>query len=141
MVTFNLKDIIDFAVENHKIYTVYFEKEYNMLGVIVFIYHKKLLNIDYGDYNLNQLHKYMNGLVIQSFPSDKYKLLICPDDPDNNFIYVYKYEANKFITNHTDSKFNKEISEKIINFYDFTNFKFKIESSNQDECLSLVKYY
>lgn len=65
MVTFNLKDIIDFAVENQEIYNVYFQKELNMLGVLVFIYHKTSLDIDYENYNLNQLHKYMNGLVIQ----------------------------------------------------------------------------
>lgn len=141
MVTFNLKNIIDFAVENPEIYNVYFQKEYDMLGVLVFIYHKTSLDIDYENYNLNQLHKYMNGLVIQSLPSENYKLLICPDDSDNNFIYVYKYEANKFITNHTDNKFNKEISEKIINLHDFKNFKFKIESTDQDEYLSLIKYY
>lgn len=141
MVTFNLKNIIDFAVENPEIYNVYFQKEYDMLGVLVFIYHKTSLDIDYENCNLNQLHKYMNGLVIQSLPSENYKLLICPDDSDNNFIYVYKYEANKFITNHTDNKFNKEISEKIINLHDFKNFKFKIESTDQDEYLSLIKYY
>lgn len=141
MVTFNLKNIIDFAVENPEIYNVYFQKEYDMLGVLVFIYHKTSLDIDYENYNLNQLHKYMNGLVIQSLPSENYKLLICPDDSDNNFIYVYKYEADKFITNHTDNKFNKEISEKIINLHDFKNFKFKIESTDQDEYLSLIKYY
>jgi len=141
MVTFNLKDIIDFAVENQEIYNVYFQKELNMLGVLVFIYHKTSLDIDYENYNLNQLHKYMNGLVIQSLPSDNYKLLICPDEYDENFIYVYKYDIDKFISNYTDNNFDKEISEKIKDYKDYKNFKFVIESTDQDEYLSLVKYY
>ena len=140
MITFNLKDLIDFAVENQEIYNVYFQKELNMLGVLVFIYHKTF-EIDYGDYNLNQIHKFMNGLVIQSLPSGSYELLICPEEPDDNFIYAYRYENNNFISNHTDNNFDKEISEKIKQYKDYKNFKFIIESTDQDEYLSLVKYY
>ena len=141
MVTFNLKDLIDFAVENQEIYNVYFQKELNMLGVLVFIYHKTSLDIDYENYNLNQIHKFMNGLVIQSLPSGSYELLICPEEPDDNFIYAYKYENNNFISNHTDNNFDEEISEKIKQYKDYKNFKFIIESTDQDEYLSLVKYY
>jgi len=141
MITFNLKDLIDFAVENQEIYNVYFQKELNMLGVLVFIYHKTSLDIDYENYNLNQIHKFMNGLVIQSLPSGSYELLICPEEPDDNFIYAYKYENNNFISNHTDNNFDKEISEKIKQYKDYKNFKFIIESTDQDEYLSLVKYY
>ena len=138
MITFNLKDLIDFAVENQDIYNVYFQKEINMLGVLVFIYHKEKNEVDYNDFNLNQIHKYMNGIVIQSLPSGTYKLLICPEENKNNFIYVYKHENNDIITNHTDNNFDEEIRMSISNLKKYTNFKFEI---NQNNSLSLVKYY
>ena len=137
MITYNLKDIIEYVDNNKDKYEVFYEKDLELLGVLIFIYYKTNL-VDITDEKYI-FHKFMNGLVIHSSPSEKYKILICPDGPSNDFIYIYRYSKDCIISNHRDNKNNKQIKDIIKNIKGPKHFKFYINS--MDNTISLINYY
>ena len=137
MITYNLKDIIEYVDNNKDKYEVFYEKDLEFLGVLIFIYYKTNL-VDIGDEKYI-FHKFMNGLVIHVSPSEKYKMLICPDGPSNDFIYIYRYSKDGIISNHRDNKNNKQIKDIIKNIKKNKHFKFYINS--MDNTISLINYY
>ena len=141
MITYNLENIVNYAQLNSDVYDVFYQKDLDFLGVLIFIYHKNNCIVEFENDNLNFLHNYMNGLVIQILPSNKYKLLICPEESRENYIYIYRYSEDGFISNSKDNNFKDDILDIIKDIKGYKNFKFLINTKADHQFLSLIKYY
>ena len=136
MITYDLKDVVDYVEKNKDIYDIFYEKNLNLFGVLIYIYHKENIeNYEKENMHLYFIHKYLNGLVIHSTPSDEYELVICPDDTNNNFIYARKFD-DIIVTNYKTKDYDDRI-KKIVNNFNYNNFKFEISN---DEII-LIKGY
>ena len=55
MITYNLENIVNYAQLNSDVYDVFYQKDLDFLGVLIFIYHKNNCIVEFENENLNFL--------------------------------------------------------------------------------------